>query len=229
MRRSKGCLAEHELLALLADEPDSGVPRFHLGECSECRARLEELRSQLSQFHAIGPLPAPTSVISTDLYPETADEPTPVPAAIGKYLVVGRFEPSGQADVFRVVHPQLHRDLVLKLAKSPIGARDRSAIIAEGRHLAGLEHPNIVRVHDLDFHEGRPYLVMEYIRARTLAQVAREEKIAPRRAAGLVAELCRAVGFAHGRGVVHQDIKPANILIDEAGRPRLIDFGLAWQ
>jgi hypothetical protein len=128
-----------------------------------------------------------------------------------------------------VVHPQFDRDLVLKLAKSPMEAPDRSAIIAEGRLLAGLEHPNIVQVHDLDFHQGRPYLVMEYIRARTLTQYAREQKISPRRAATLIAEIAGAVGFVHRRGVVHQDIKPANILIDETDRPRLIDFGLAWQ
>ena len=89
--------------------------------------------------------------------------------------------------------------------------------------------PNIVRVHDLDFHDGRPYLVMEYIRGRTLAQYAREESVSPRQAAALVAEIAGAVAFAHRRGIVHQDIKPANVLIDEAGRPRLIDFGLAWQ
>jgi serine/threonine protein kinase len=229
MRRTAGCLADYELLALLADEPDSRVLGSHVDACSPCRARLDELRSQVSEFRAIGPLRSPPSVASTEPYPTAIDEPTPVPTAIGKYLVVGRFEPSGQADVFRVVHPQLQRDLVLKLAKSSTRVSDPSAIIAEGKHLAGLEHPNIIRVHDLDFHEGRPYLVMEYIRARTLAQVAREGNITPRRAAGLVAELSRAVGFAHRRGVVHQDIKPANILIDEAGRPRLIDFGLACQ
>jgi hypothetical protein len=160
---------------------------------------------------------------------EVTARETEMPAAIGKYLVVGRFDGSGQADVFRVVHPQFQRDLVLKLAKTPVGATGSSDIIAEGKRLAGLEHPNIVRVHDLDFHEGRPFLVMEYIRARTLTQYARDEKITPRRAAALVGELARAVAFAHRRGIVHQDLKPANVLIDESGRPRLIDFGLAWQ
>jgi serine/threonine protein kinase len=190
---------------------------------------MEDLRWQLSECRAIGRLPELQRTISTDADPGTTQEQTPVPMAIGKYLVVGRFGPSGQAEVYRVVHPQFHRDLVLKLAKSPLGLAGRSTIIAEGRHLAGLEHPNIVQVHDLDFHEGRPFLVMEYIRSRALAQYAREEDITPRRAAALVAELAGAVAFAHRRGVVHQDIKPANILIDETGRPRLIDFGLAWQ
>src|SRR4029077_3480025 len=111
----------------------------------------------------------------------------------------------------------------------PIDEDGRSDVVVDGQRLAELEHPNIVRVHDLDFLEGRPYLVMEYIRGRTLAQYACEEPVAPRQAAALVAEIAGAVAFAHRRGIVHQDIKPANVLIDEAGRPRLIDFGLAWQ
>ncbi len=127
------------------------------------------------------------------------------------------------------MHPELRRDLVLKLANQPIDANGRSELVAEGQRLAELEHPNIVRIHDLDFHEGRPYLVMEYVRGRTLAQFAREQSVTPRQAAALVAEVAGAVAFAHGRGIVHQDIKPANVLIDETGRPRLIDFGLAWQ
>jgi serine/threonine protein kinase len=156
-------------------------------------------------------------------------EATRTPPAIGKYLVVGRFSGSGQAEVFRVVHPELRRDLVLKLAKRPIDDEGRSDVIMEGQRLAELEHTNIVRVHDLDFHEGRPYLVMEYIRGRTLGHYVREEPVSPVRAAALIAELSGAVAFAHHRGIVHQDIKPANVLIDEAGRPRLIDFGLSWQ
>ena len=153
----------------------------------------------------------------------------PMPETIGKYRVVGQFPRSGQAQVFRVVHPELRRDLVLKLANQPVDEDGRAGLIEEGRRLAELEHPNIVRVHDLDFHDGRPYLVMEFIRGRTLAQYAREERPSPRQAAALVAEIAGAVGFAHRRGIVHQDIKPANVLVDEAVRPRLIDFGLAWQ
>jgi serine/threonine protein kinase len=158
-----------------------------------------------------------------------AAEETPILASIGKYLVVGRFPRSGQAQVFRVVHPELRRDLVLKLANQPMDEDGRSDILVDGQRLAELEHPNIVRVHDLDFHEGRPYLIMEYIRGRTLAQYVHEESVSPWQSAALVAEIAGAVAFAHGRGIVHQDIKPANVLIDEAGWPRLIDFGLSWQ
>ncbi len=160
---------------------------------------------------------------------DSSDSETPIPASIGKYLVVGRFPKSGQAEVFRVVHPELRRDLALKLAREPVGEDGRSDVVADGRRLSELEHPNIVRVHDLDFHDGRPFLVMEYIRGRTLAQYVREEPAAPRHAAALLAVIAGAVAFAHRRGIVHQDIKPGNVLVDDSGQPRLIDFGLAWQ
>jgi serine/threonine protein kinase len=123
----------------------------------------------------------------------------------------------------------LGRDLVLKIARDPVAVdpAGRDRLLAEGRLLAELDHPNLVRVLDLDFQDDRPFVVMEYVAGRTLLQHATSGALAPRRAAALVAELARAVEYIHGRGVVHQDITPRNVLIDAAGRPRLIDFGLA--
>jgi predicted Ser/Thr protein kinase len=160
-------------------------------------------------------------------YAAGQSEEPPHPAAIGKYLVIGRFPPTGQAEVFRVVHPQLRQERVIKLAKEPVGADGRSDIIEEGRILADLDHPNMVRVYEADFHEDRPYLVMEYIRGRSLKDFAGEHPLSPRQAAALVAKVCAAAEIAHRRGVVHRDIKPLNILIDDRNEPRLIDFGLA--
>jgi len=150
-----------------------------------------------------------------------------LPAAIGKYLVIGRFPRTGQAEVFRVVHPGLGKDLVLKLALEPIGPDGRCEIIEEGKILGELKHPNLVQVFDLDFHEDRPCLVMEYIRGRTLEQLASEGRLKPRQAAVLLAKVAAAADYAHRRGIIHRDIKPKNILIDESGEPRLIDSGMA--
>jgi serine/threonine protein kinase len=139
-------------------------------------------------------------------------------------------EEGGQGRVFRVVHPGLAKDLVLTLAARPV-VNDRSGqtlLAAESRVLAELDHPNLVRVVDLDVHEdGRPFVVMEYVAGCALERHVEQGLPAPRRAAAMVAEIAQAVGYLHRRGVVHQHIKPHNVLIDEAGRPRLIDFGLA--
>jgi serine/threonine protein kinase len=151
------------------------------------------------------------------------------PKRIGKYHVVGVLEEGGQAEVYRAVHPALSKELVVKLGRNPTGAglREADQLVAEGRLLAELEHPNLARVYDLDFHQRRPFLVMEYVRGRNLRQHAREHRYAPGEAALLVAKTARALAAAHVRGIIHQDVKPGNIIIDEAGEPRVIDFGLA--
>ena len=124
-----------------------------------------------------------SSASRTDLVDDegSASSEAPFPAAIGKYLVVGRFPHSGQAEVFRVVHPQFQQERVLKLAKQPVGPDGRSEIVEEGKIMAELEHPHLVRVYDLDFLDDRPYLVMEYIRGRNLEQYAAEKPLSPAR------------------------------------------------
>jgi serine/threonine protein kinase len=150
-----------------------------------------------------------------------------LPAAIGKYLVIGRFPPTGQAEVLRVIDPGLDKDLVLKLSLEPVRPDGRCEIIKEGKILAGLDHPNLVQVYYQDFHDDRPYLVMEYIRGRTLEQLAGGGHLEPRQAAALLAKVAAAADYAHRHGIFHRDIKPKNILVDESGEPRLIDFAMA--
>jgi len=120
-------------------------------------------------------------------------------------------------------------ELVVKVGRDVSGAdaRDRDRTVAEGRILAELDHPNLARVYDLDFDHDRPFLVMEYVRGRNLRQVAEQQPFGPRQAASLIAKVARALAPAHARGVIHLDVKPDNIVIDEAGQPRLIDFGIA--
>jgi serine/threonine protein kinase len=162
------------------------------------------------------------------LQQSSAHDDEPIPAAIGKYLVVGSLPSSPGVEVFRVVHPGLRRDLVLELAHRSIVDSGRSDVLGDPHRLAELAHPNIVPIHDLGRFEGRPYLVMEYIRGRTLAQYAHDEAVSPVRAAALVASVAGAVAFADRRGVAHRCIAPANVLVDEAGQPRLTGFGLDW-
>ncbi len=158
--------------------------------------------------------------------------PVDEPERIGKFKVVEMLDSGGQAQVFRVIHPGLAHECVLKLARRPIAMESqecRDALQREGRLLAQCKHPNMVRVIDMDVHEGRRFVVMEYVKGRTLQQFVAQERPGPREAARLVMELTRAVAYLHDRGIVHQDIKPRNVLMDDRGRPRLIDLGLARQ
>jgi tRNA A-37 threonylcarbamoyl transferase component Bud32 len=251
------CPADHELLPSISDEPVSAGVLAHLEGCSHCRQRVALLKTEVQSLRRqlrgglVLPLPAAGGISpsadgaeednSTEDSPGTllrnatsgSDDPaSPDPAKIGKYLVVGVLDTGGQAEVYRVVHPTLSKDLVLKLSKTRYAraSADRDFLVAEGKLLADLEHPNLVRVFDLDFDDDRPFLVMEYVRGGSLQQQVEHHRPAPRQSARWVAQLARAVAMVHRRGIVHQDIKPRNILIDESGRSRLIDFGLAhWQ
>jgi serine/threonine protein kinase len=225
--------------------------RAHLDACSDCRLRVERLRAGIVELQCVavqdpgGVAPASAATASPAGANDRASETQPVgaassidtepdespdrPATIGRYRIVDQLDAGGQATVYRAVHPSLPRDLVIKIAHEPASI-DRSLLRSDAAILCELDHPNLVRVYDLDMHEGRPFVVMEFVRGRNLKQIAEQSLPPDRQAAAWVAEVAGALEYAHRCGIIHQDIKPHNILLDESGRPRLIDFGVArWQ
>jgi serine/threonine protein kinase len=197
--------------------------------------RIEE-RKRLYAFLRMSKLAADDEPAGSGTAPETenagngcGEDSLGAAVWIGRYLALEMLDEGRQGQVFRVVHPTLGKEFVLKLATRPVEVDDcwRERLLAEGRLLAACDHPNLVRVVDLDFHKGRPFVVMEHVRGVNLERYVEHRRPDPRAAARLVAELARAVSFINARGIVHQDIKPKNVLIDEQDRPRLIDFGLA--
>lgn len=151
------------------------------------------------------------------------------PSHIGRYTVLGRIGRGGFADVLLARDDQLHRQVALKLPR-----RDRfqnesqlQAFINEARTAARLQHPGIVTVFDVGYEGETPYIVLEYIRGRSLADLLDHESLSPLAAAQLVAAVAEALDHAHEQGFVHCDIKPQNILLDTNDRPHLADFGLA--
>jgi predicted Ser/Thr protein kinase len=239
------CPDEDEILPVAAGDPAGDPLQEHLEGCPDCRERVERLRAELAALRqqletkTLSPAPEvdramaevttepPAEPAAASAAGDRAEGRAERPGAIGKYLGVEPLDEGGQGQVFRVIHPRLGKDLVLKLGRHPVGADERASLVAESRLLADLEHINLVRIYDLDFHHDRPFLVMEYVHGRNLEQYAAEEPVTPRQAAALVAKLAGALAMVHRRGILHRDIKPRNILIDEAGEPRLIDFGLA--
>lgn len=148
------------------------------------------------------------------------------PGQFGRYLLVAPLDSGGQSQVYRAVHPDLGKEVVLKIAREgDLGA----ALSAEAKILAELSHPNLARIYDAGVIDGRAYLTMEYVRGRTLAQHARFTQLTPEEMVVIIAKTARALAVVHAHGILHLDIKPKNIVIDEHGEPRLIDFGLSRQ
>ncbi len=149
--------------------------------------------------------------------------------AIPGYQIVREIHRGGQGVVYQAVHESTERDVAIKVlhgghaAVAPQhGRMDREIEI-----LRDLDHPNIVPVQDIGIVEGRPYLVMPYIVGRPLDEYAADMNLDVRETLELFAEICDAVQAAHLRGVMHRDLKPGNIRVDDDGVPHVLDFGLA--
>src|SRR5215470_4035453 len=124
----------------------------------------------------------------------------------------------------------LDRPVALKvIAGGLLGEpRARERFLRESRAAAAIEHPNVIPIHASGEHLGHPYIVMRLVEGDDLRRrIEAEGPMAPARAAAIVDVLADALDTAHEAGVVHRDVKPANVLLDAHGRPYLTDFGLA--
>ncbi len=134
------------------------------------------------------------------------------------------------AHVYRAFDPRLSRRVAVKLLHPGL-AHEPSFLKrfgAEAKAAAGLNHPNIVRVLDWGEEEAGPFLVLEYMGGGSLSQIiSRQVKLSLSQACHLGLEAGKALQYAHRQGLVHRDVKPANILFDEEGRGAIADFGLA--
>jgi WD40 repeat protein/tRNA A-37 threonylcarbamoyl transferase component Bud32 len=131
--------------------------------------------------------------------------------------------------VYRACDTELGRLVAVKIPRlGQLTAPDEiDRFLREARNAAQLRHPGIVAVHDAGQADGTCFLVSEFVEGRTLADLLAERRPTSREAVRLVAAVADALDHAHRQGVIHRDVKPANLLLDEAGRPLVMDFGLA--
>ncbi len=157
-----------------------------------------------------------------------------VGAVLGRYTLDAELGAGGMATVYRARDGELRRDVALKVLFPHLAKKDEVVrrFAREARAAAGLEHAHILRVYDVGGGEvpggDPPYIVMELVRGESLRELA--DRAAPLPAevvASIGAVLCDALAVAHGAGVIHRDVKPANVLIGPGGRLLLADFGVA--
>jgi WD40 repeat protein len=135
----------------------------------------------------------------------------------------------GMGVVYWAWQSGLNRTVALKmiLAGGHAGPQELARFRMEAEAVARLQHPNIVQIHDIGEHDGRPYMALEYVDGGSLAQELTGAPWPAHRAAELAETLARAVHHAHRQGIVHRDLTPGNVLLTKAGQPKITDFGLA--
>src|SRR5947209_15881147 len=148
----------------------------------------------------------------------------------GRYKVLSRLGAGGMAEVFLAEDQQLGRRVALKLLHRRF-AEDPDFVERfrrEAQAAAGLQHPHVVSVYDRGRVDDTYYIAMEYLPGRSLKQLIREEApIDPIRAIDLTIQILHAARFAHRHGVIHRDLKPHNVIVDEADHAKVTDFGIA--
>ena len=152
-------------------------------------------------------------------------------AELGRFRLVSLLGEGEHASVYRAYDPVLERDVALKVPRQGIlrTAKGVERFLGEARALARLRHPHIVSVYEAGCVGERHYIAMALIDGCSLAEQLVKCTISLDRAVEIVAELAEALAYAHTQGVVHRDVKPANIRVDDHGAVYLMDFGIAYR
>jgi serine/threonine protein kinase len=216
-------------------EEASARPRAERDAFLRLRCPTPEIRSRIESYlKHLEQAPDFLETVTTVL---DVLEPTEPPQAwtgglgpgvsVGPYVLVDRLGAGGMGEVFLANDVRLQRKVALKClfvrSEGDLGLR----IIDEARAAARITHPNVAMVHDVIDHDGRAFLVMEYVQGESLADRLRRERLPIERAIAIGRQLASALAAAHAHGITHRDLKPANVQITPEGVVKVLDFGVA--
>src|SRR5438874_888533 len=151
---------------------------------------------------------------------------------VAHYRILEKIGEGGMGVVYLAEDTLLGRRVAIKTIHSRAGTEDRqfrTRFLREARAVSALSHPNIATIHDYGEINGEPYIVMEFVRGETLGELMLGESLTITQALDVIAQVADALAEAHRNGVVHRDVKPSNVAINQRGEVKVLDFGLAKQ
>ncbi len=194
--------------------------------CRYCGKKIDENR--LAHLPALPVCDECGSLQATELaFPEvsTIDRGVKAPNIPPRFQVLGQAGEGSFGVVSRCFDTLLKREVALKVPQP--GSIQADLFLREARSASNLKHESIVRIHDVGEHNGRPYIVSEFVQGKTLRSWLNETSHSRDEILRLVIRIAKAIQYAHDQGVIHRDLKPGNIMVDQLGNPMVLDFGLS--
>lgn len=153
----------------------------------------------------------------------------PAGTEFSHYRILSRIGSGGQADVYLAEHTKLKCKVALKFLGEQFlfDSEVKSRFANEAKLVAAINHPNVVTIHDVDEYQGRPFISMQYVDGKTVAEIIKKKPVSVADAINITIKICDGLQAAHEKGLVHRDIKPSNIMIDEKHHVKILDFGIA--
>ena len=151
---------------------------------------------------------------------------------VGRYEITGELGRGAMGVVYKAMDPTIGRTVALKTMRLDVHGLDAQEMVRrfqnEARAAGVLNHPNIVTIYDAGEHDGIFYIAMEFIEGTTLHELLTEQRVLPtEEVIGITRQICRGLDYAHSNGIIHRDVKPANIMITANGTVKIMDFGIA--
>ena len=223
----------------------------HLAECETCRHKVESARANravqgksaavtgqetvgiedTSKENQTGRGESPTMSMPgiPDFQPDRHIPTKSMDSAFENYQILEELPRGGQAVVYKATHTPTKTNVAIKVLLSSLlaSARARYYFEREAELIARLDHPNIVKIRDSGIIHGQYYFVMEYIQGEPLNRYVHSHNLSFRERMVLFNKICTTITYAHQQGIIHRDLKFANIIVDERGEPHILDFGLA--
>lgn len=152
-----------------------------------------------------------------------------IASQLTEYEIINHIEEGGMGVVFKAMQKRLKRLVAIKLLKTGKFTSEsrKQRFLFEAEACAALKHPHIVQIIEVGEVSGNPYYVMDYVNGAPLDSYIKKHSLSPKKIARIIARVAEAVHHFHSRGILHRDLKPDNILVDEHGEPKIIDFGVA--